>query len=239
MTPSRFTTLLLLLVPSAALADPSPVAIGQRSMLGFSVAETSGSRPVFAAGAVAYDQLGYWLELRGGASGSSGDTALGTQLGVEYGLGLGVTPRESNHEGDRTPLAARGRLALALRAVTFDLPVEGMVSFRLGFEGATGGAHWWSDTARLAPVIGSRLAVQSGKNGRGELEYELLPVWWGGAPDALSVHRLEHRLGLTIGAGSVGLRFQVALSDERTTNEEGSFSRTTSRTLSLGLEWRQ
>jgi hypothetical protein len=228
----------LLFVPSIAIAESSPLAIGQKLKLGFDVARAEGKRPSFVPGDREYDQMGYWLHLRTAVSSETGDDPLGTQLGFEYAVALGITPKESGEPSDRAPIGAFTSLALALRAFTFDLPIEGMVAFRLGGQIGAGGAHWWSDSPWFGFIVGSRVGLFFGGEIRAELDYEIMPHAFGSSPGEIEVRHLEHRFGLSLGAGEFGVAAHGTIGDDRSRSPIGDRASTSSRTLTFSIEWR-
>jgi hypothetical protein len=221
--------------PAIARSESSPIAVGQSLMFGVDLARASGSRPRSLELSPRFQQTALSFHVRGGVTGRWPDTVLGTQLGVQWSFELGLASEESGAATGIQPLGA-GSLSLALRALTFNTPLDGMLSFHVGLEAAVGGAHWWSDGPRAAPIGGVNLAVDAGDEARAELGFEIAPHFWGDKPFGLELRKLEHRIEGRIGVGELGLRVGLVFGDEHV---RGGLSQTQSTTIVIGVELRR
>lgn len=236
--------LLLLFSLTAAVpaygSSPSPLAVGpgQHAMLGLDLLRSSGQLPAFS-GEGSFERTSYWIHLRAGTASDSPGTLLGTQLGVETDLALGFTPAESKTLHDAFPIGFSGRVGLVLRALTFNVPLQGVLMPHLSVELGAGGAHWWSDTARLSFIGGARLAVAGRGEANLELDYAVVPFVLTGSPGDLVVRHLEHRISVTAGASFVGLGLWLRFTrDEWRVSDGVPYMATTGRAIGASLEWR-
>jgi hypothetical protein len=218
-----------------AALEPSPIAIDSQLMLGTALMQESGELP----GLPDFDRYTGWIHLRGGLVDSQPNTPLGTELGFEFDVRLGFTPEESKALHDTIPLAFSAAVGLAMRTFTFNVPFLGMIVPHVSAELGAGGAHWWSDTARLSVLGGVRVALGSDGGVSVEADYTLVPFVVSGSPGDLRVKHLEHRISASIGGGPVGLLAWFRLSRERwKLSGDAVDSTTTGRALGVGLEWR-
>ncbi len=237
MSARRLLPLAVFFSASSARAELSTIAVDHVAALGVKVAHTSGHRP-FSGSKAAYKQTTYWLESRGGLVGGGNTTALGTQLGLEYAIALGVTPKESDSFRGADVFGFMARLGAAMRAYSFNTPFDGSLVLHLSTELGWGGSLWWSDTARWSFLGGLRLAVKPAKKFRFELEYTLVPFVFSGNPSDLDVTHREHRVFATLGLGDVGVGLEVRLSEEETTRLSGPALSSSSQSWVLFVEWR-
>ncbi|MCC7383634.1 MAG: hypothetical protein IT384_17470 [Deltaproteobacteria bacterium] len=229
---------LALLLAACAVGAPSPLSTGPGWMLGLDFQRTHGERPSHVPKAGSFEQLEGWAYVRAGITADRPGTELGAQLGFEFAGALGFAKNETGETEDRTGLGVMLRPSLAIRALTFNVPIEGQLAFHLGPELNAGGARWWSDDARLALVGGSRIAVSIDERVWFELEYQLVPYLVTGAPGALHVGRFEHRLQLTVAAWRVGATLGLMIGDNRTRLEDGPVEASRSVRIGFGIEWR-
>jgi hypothetical protein len=228
-------TLALLLI---AAIEPSPVAIDGHLMVGTSLLSEQGELPSFALSPT-FERLTTWVHVRGGIVDSQPNTQLGTELGFEFELRIGVTPNEAKDVHRSAPLALDASAGLAMRAFTFNVPFLGMIVPHLSLELGAGGGHWWSDTPRLAVIGGVRGAIGSSGGVSLEADYTLVPFVITGAPGELKTQHLEHRVAVGIGGGPLGLSVWLRFSRQRwKLPQDEDFSSTTGRALGVGLEWR-
>lgn len=202
-------------------------------MLGPRLERIQGERPFGQE----FSRTNFWAHLRGGVTSAGPVTILGSQFGFEYGARVGVGPSDR----DDVFFAAGTTLQIAYRGLSFQGPVIGQLAVHMGLdlEFATKGRWWWNETAKLAPLIGARLAIAADANTGLELDYTLVPLTIGFTPDSLSVRRVEHRVALTIGAGDIGIGAWLILSPMRYQIDASGFRSTLERTVAIGMEWRQ
>jgi hypothetical protein len=103
-------------------AEPSPIAIGDHLVVGYSLTQENGELPSFALDPE-FDRYTSWVHVRGGVVDSQPNTQLGTELGFEFELRLGFTPDESSSNsapavdtGGRTLRGSRWSAECALRS---------------------------------------------------------------------------------------------------------------------------
>lgn len=207
-------------------------------MAGMDLLQSAGQLPGFG-GEDAFERTTYWLHFRAGIASDSPGTLLGTQLGVEVDIAVGVTPPESKALNDGFPMGFAGRVGLDLRALTFNIPLQGVLMPHLSVELGAGGAHWWSDTARLSFIAGARLAVAGPGETNLEADYALVPFVLTGSPGDLDVRHLEHRITVTAGAGFIGLGVWLRFTrDDWRLSAGDPYATTTGRAIGASLEWR-
>lgn len=213
----------------------SAVAIDSAFMAGVSVAHGRLDRPSsIGGGRSARSEV--WARLRGGHLGQV-STALGSNFGADWEVA--AMAGWDDGPGDRSPFGVALGVDLTFHPFSFRAGgTEGLFVARFGAELASGGAYWWSDTARLAPRLGGRL-ILGREGGFGlELGYLFLPHVITGSPGELSVARSEHRAELTGGLGKLGLGLAFGRSEERARLGGGPLERTSSFTFAFILELR-
>lgn len=209
------TAIVLSSAANAAIAraeSPGTLGLLSTNKLTAEVRRTTGSIPLRLLEPTAtalelrdWKQISTWIQLTGGVTTRSSDTDLGTQVGVEWSLKVGLTPNEVKEYRDAAIVGFAGSLAVAFRTVSWSGPFYGAILILAGGELGAGGGHWWSDTARLTFFGGARM-VTAQKYGSGALEltYILAPFEFGGTPDSIRSRRVEHRIGLTAAVDAVG-----------------------------------
>jgi hypothetical protein len=221
-----------------AALEPSPLAIDAHLMLGSALMQESGELPTIAS-TPEFDRYCTWIHFRGGIVDSQPNTPLGTQLGFEFEVRLGFTPDEAKELHDALPLGFAAAVGISMRTFTFNVPFLGMIVPHLSAELGAGGAHWWSDTARLSVLGGVRAAIGNEDGVSLEADYTLVPFVVTGSPGELRVKNLEHRVAVSIGAGPIGLAVWIRFSRQRwKLSADEDFSTTNGRAIGVGLEWR-
>jgi hypothetical protein len=229
----KWSAVILLLVPSVALADPgsSPVAMEDHLRLGGAMIQKTGARPG-ALGGGDFDLRGARFELRaGGITGESGSD-LGSRLGIEVGATLEVIAPEV--DADPVKAAIDARLLMAAKVYSFDLPFRGALILTVGPEFGYGPKAWWTDEGRFAGVLGARL-VLGRDDAQVELEYQLVPHVFTSAEQDLVARHGEQRFLVSGGAGALGIAFGYTYGRE-TIRGQGFVA--SSHLFSIALEWR-
>src|SRR5687768_2280149 len=86
-----FISIAAAIIPNPAIAAGS-IGIDDAAAFGLTWVHTTGDVPADLAGPETFTQNAFWIVLRGGSIDSSGESDLGTQLGVEFDLRAGLTP---------------------------------------------------------------------------------------------------------------------------------------------------
>jgi hypothetical protein len=203
----KYLALAWLLLPTAASAYPGTLSMERSVKLIWEVRRTSAEIPVEIESAGEWSHISTWLQLTGGMTMDEPGTDLGSQLGLEWSLKLGVTPNQAPNYRDLAPLAFDGSLAMALRTFSWRRPYYGALIVLAGGELGAGGGHWWSDSARMTFFGGARLVAQSIDGASNiELTYILAPFEFSGRPELVAnSRRVEHRAGITFGRGLLGV----------------------------------
>ena len=178
-----------------------------------------GNRPAGLEDGAHYCQWGLGYRFKGGVT--VAESSLGSQLGFELEFRLGYQASESERYEERSPVLFALGMQLAMRVLTFNVPLEGQLVLHTGAELAAGGRLWWSEKARLGVLAGGRMAVRLYRSWSFEADYTLVPAMLSRAPRDLHVDHLEQRLLLTLSQGPVAIGARFVWRRQRATPGEG------------------
>lgn len=219
-------------------AAAGPITYGSRLIFSGGAAFGEGTRPAWSDRATSYSIREYALGVRGTGR-FTRENPLGSKFAFEW-TASALLARESPEVASRdaTSIEARGSVGVGGKAFDVGGSVKVALVLHANLEGGLGGQHWWSDTARLAPLAGPRFLFAFWESAYAEVDYAFVPDYVTSAPDDMRVNRWEHRASASFAYGGFGLGARYLLSSERTHTPAPDVARTHSSSVFLFLEWR-